>query len=324
VVTDSVFSVSGRLAPLAELHLVARAAGAGLLVDEAHALGVVGDCGRGAAAAVGIAGEPDVVLTATLSKALGSAGGVVLGPAAVRQHLVSTARSFVFDTGLAPPSAAAALAALRLVTPERVAALRANAGALADGVGVARTAGAVVPVPVGDARRAADARDRCRADGVRVGCFRPPSVPRRPVVPAADRARRPQRGGRRPRGEGRAGAPVSVLVVTGTGTAVGKTVVTAALASLARSVTVVRPAQTGVGPDEPGDLDDVVRRAGEHVRTVELARYPDPLSPGGGRASLRPAGALPRRGRGRRPRVRHRARAGGGAGGLLVRFSPTG
>lgn len=72
---------------------------------------------------------------------------------------------------------------------------------------------------------------------------------------------------------------MTVLVVTGTGTGVGKTVVTAAIASLAASVTVIKPAQTGVGPAEPGDLHEVVRRAGPHVRTVELARYPDPLSP---------------------------------------------
>jgi dethiobiotin synthetase len=72
---------------------------------------------------------------------------------------------------------------------------------------------------------------------------------------------------------------VNLVVVTGTGTDVGKTVVTAAIASLAASVSVVKPAQTGLGPGEPGDLDDVVRRAGGHVRTVELARYPDPLSP---------------------------------------------
>ena len=74
---------------------------------------------------------------------------------------------------------------------------------------------------------------------------------------------------------------MALLVVTGTGTGVGKTVVTAALAALGRergSVAVVKPGQTGVGPGEPGDLDDVVRLAGD-VRALELVRYPDPLSP---------------------------------------------
>jgi 8-amino-7-oxononanoate synthase len=177
VVTDAVFSVSGRLAPLGALHEVVRRTGAVLLVDEAHAVGVVGQDGRGAAAVAGLVGEPDVVLTATLSKALGSAGGVVLGSASVRQHLVSTARSFIFDTGLAPPSAGAALAALRLTTPARVRALHRAASSLADALEVPRTDSAVVRVHVGDAGAAAAARDLCLARGVRVGCFRPPSVP---------------------------------------------------------------------------------------------------------------------------------------------------
>ena len=177
LVSDAVFSVSGRLAPLRALHGVAREAGALLVVDDAHGLGVVGASGRGAVAAAGLAGEPDVVVTATLSKALGSQGGVVLGPSAVRRHLVDTARPFIFDTGLAPASVGAALAALRLVDDARVAALRENSLALAEAVGVPPTDGAVVPVIVGSAAAAADARDRCADEGVVVGCFRPPSVP---------------------------------------------------------------------------------------------------------------------------------------------------
>lgn len=177
VVTDAVFSVSGLLAPLSALHEVARDSGALLVVDEAHALGVVGARGRGAAAAAGLAGAPDVVLTATLSKALGSQGGAVLGPAAVRRHLVDTARPFIFDTALAPPCVGAALAALELVDEARVARLQHNALALADAVGVSRTHGSVVPVVLGDARRASAARDACAQEGVLVGCFRPPSVP---------------------------------------------------------------------------------------------------------------------------------------------------
>jgi 8-amino-7-oxononanoate synthase len=177
LVTDAVFSVSGRLAPLAALHEAAREAGAVLVVDEAHALGVIGARGRGAAAAAGIAAEPDVVLTATLSKALGSQGGVVLGPDAVRDHLIDTARPFIFDTGLAPASVAAAQAALRLVDDERVQRLRTNVLALAHALGTAAADGAVVPLHVGDPARAAAARDACAAEGVLVGCFRPPSVP---------------------------------------------------------------------------------------------------------------------------------------------------
>lgn len=176
VVTDAVFSVDGELAPLTRLHDAARRHGAVLLVDEAHAIGVVGPLGAGASAAAGLAGEPDVVLTATLSKSLGSQGGAVLGSAALRGHLIDTARAFVFDTGLAPASAAAALAALALV-PSRVADLQRAAAGLAGALGVPVTPGAVVAVPVGDPHRAVAVQAACLAEGVRVGCFRPPAVP---------------------------------------------------------------------------------------------------------------------------------------------------
>lgn len=105
VVTDAVFSVDGDLAPLRELHLAARTHDALLIVDEAHAIGVIGEAGAGGCRAAGISGEPDVVMTLTLSKSLGSQGGAVAGTAAITDHLVDTARSFIFDTGLAPASA---------------------------------------------------------------------------------------------------------------------------------------------------------------------------------------------------------------------------
>ena len=115
-----------------------------------------------------------------------------------------------------------------------------------------------------------------------------------------------------------------VLVVTGTGTGVGKTVVTAAVAALASSVTVVKPAQTGLAAGEAGDLEEVVRRAGAHVRTVELARYPDPLSP---EAAARRVGAEPLTCQDVTAAV-HACSTSlvlvEGAGGLLVRFSETG
>ncbi len=177
VLTEAVFSVDGDLAPLAALHDVVRRHCAVLLVDEAHGLGVVGPAGAGACAAAGLAGEPDVVLTVTLSKALGSQGGAVLGPAMLREHLVDTARPFGFDTGLAPAAAGAALAALSLVRPARVAALRTATDCLARALGVLPSAGAVVALVLGDAHAAHRAQAACLTEGVRVGCFRPPSVP---------------------------------------------------------------------------------------------------------------------------------------------------
>jgi 8-amino-7-oxononanoate synthase len=177
VVSDAVFSVDGTLAPLRELHEAARRHGALLLVDEAHGLGVLGPAGRGACALLGLDLEPDIVRTVTLSKALGSQGGAVLGPPELRDHLVDTARAFIFDTGLAPAAVGAALAALPLITDDRVAALRHVGTALAGALGIDHTPGAVVRVVVGDPEGAVAAQASCRAQGVRVGCFRPPSVP---------------------------------------------------------------------------------------------------------------------------------------------------
>jgi 8-amino-7-oxononanoate synthase len=184
VVTDSVFSVDGDLAPLAALHEVTRRHGALLIVDEAHALGVLGPDGRGAVHAAGLAGAPDIVRTTVLSKSLGSQGGVVLGAPEIRSALIDTGRSFIFDTGLAPAAAGAALAALDVLRAEpwRPAQARAHARTLADlvaGAGLVPNvpAAAVVSGLVGDPHAAVAAQARCAEHGVRVGCFRPPAVP---------------------------------------------------------------------------------------------------------------------------------------------------
>jgi len=184
VVTDAVFSVDGDLAPLPDLARICRDHGAALVVDDAHGLGVLGEGGRGAVAAAGLAGAPDVVVTVTLSKSLGAQGGAVLGPRRVIDHLVSTARSFIFDTGLAPAGAAAALAALRLLREEPDRAGRARqvavelAGRLgAAGLVVSEPVAAVVSVRAPSPHQAVVWAEACRAEGVAVGCFRPPSVP---------------------------------------------------------------------------------------------------------------------------------------------------
>ncbi|URM99606.1 8-amino-7-oxononanoate synthase [Actinomadura madurae] len=185
VVTDAVFSVDGDLAPLAALHAAVRAHGALLVIDEAHALGVVGDGGRGAAHAAGLAGEPDVVLTLTLSKSLGSQGGAVLGAPEVIDTLVDTGRSFIFDTGLNPPAAGAALAALDVLESEpglpgraRDRAVRLAELAAGSGLETTDPAAAVVPVFLGEPQAAVRAAAICAEHGLRVGCFRPPSVPK--------------------------------------------------------------------------------------------------------------------------------------------------
>ncbi|WP_373138559.1 8-amino-7-oxononanoate synthase [Mycobacterium marinum] len=179
VITDSVFSADGTLAPLRELLAACRRHRALLVIDEAHGLGVRGG-GRGLLHELGLAGAPDVVLTTTLSKALGSQGGAVLGPAAVRAHLIDAARPFIFDTGLAPAAVGAARAALGVLKAEqwRPDAVLQNARELADICDVPETPqSAVVSVLLGDPEVALAAATACLDAGVKVGCFRPPTVP---------------------------------------------------------------------------------------------------------------------------------------------------
>ncbi|HEY2670379.1 MAG TPA: 8-amino-7-oxononanoate synthase [Rugosimonospora sp.] len=182
VVTESVFSVDGDLAPLRALHAACRRHGALLLVDDAHAVGLLGPAGAGAVAAAGLAGEPDVVVTVTLSKAFGAAGGVVAGPRALVAKLVDTGRTFIYDTALPPAVAAGALAALDLIRDGD--ALRAESAERAALVGkrlaghdVSEPAGAVVSVSAPGPAEAVAWAQACRDRGVAVGCFRPPSTP---------------------------------------------------------------------------------------------------------------------------------------------------
>ncbi len=180
VITDSVFSADGDLAPLRRLHDACRRHGALLIVDEAHGLGVRGTGGRGLLEEVGLAGAPDVVMTVTMSKALGSQGGAVLGPAAVRDHLIDAARPFIFDTGLAPAAVGSAWAALRVLIAEpwRAEDVLRYAAELATVCDVPdRPESAVVSVILGAPEVALAAATACLDRGVRVGCFRPPTVP---------------------------------------------------------------------------------------------------------------------------------------------------
>lgn len=190
IVVESIYSVGGDAAPLKELFNLAQEHDAVLLIDEAHSLGVGGVGpfqGRGAVAGTSLTDHPGVVRTATLSKALGSQGGAVLGSSLLREHLVNRSRSFIFDTALAPPAAAAALAAVGIIQQEpwRAAAVHHNAAALAAqlqprpgrSAAVERSAGAVQSIPMPSAEAALAASQAAYAAGVQVGCFRPPSVP---------------------------------------------------------------------------------------------------------------------------------------------------
>jgi 8-amino-7-oxononanoate synthase len=184
VVTESVFSVGGDRAPLADLYAVTSARGAVLLVDDAHAVGLLGPAGAGGGAEAGLSGRDDVVVTATLSKSLGGAGGAVAGPATLIEHLIDTGRTFIYDTAPPPAVIAGVHAALGLarVADGRRAVLSRRAGQVVERLGaagfpVARPAAGVLSVPAPGPEAAVAWAADCRDRGVAVGCFRPPSTP---------------------------------------------------------------------------------------------------------------------------------------------------
>jgi 8-amino-7-oxononanoate synthase len=182
IVTDSVFSMDGDRAPLAGLAALARAYHSWLMVDEAHATGVLGARGAGLAEACGVAADVTVHM-GTLGKALGGAGAYVAGSRALVDVLVNRARSFVYTTGLAPAAVAAAGAALELVAaePERRATLARHADRLRAGIAALgfETWGDthIVPLVVGDNRRALRLAAALEARGVLAHAIRPPTVP---------------------------------------------------------------------------------------------------------------------------------------------------
>jgi len=184
VVTDAVFSMDGDAAPLAELADLCDRFGAMLYVDEAHAVGVLGETGAGLAEALGVKHRVDVEM-GTLGKALGAFGAYVAGDGRLRELLISRARSFVFTTALPPAACGAALRALEIVRaePERRARLHAlmarlKAGLTARGFDVAQVASPIFPVVLGSEARALAAAAALRQRGFFVRAIRPPTVPR--------------------------------------------------------------------------------------------------------------------------------------------------
>jgi len=183
IVTDSVFSMDGDLAPLADLAELARQHGAMLMVDEAHATGVFGAGGRGLAEATG-AEEGVHICIGTLSKALGSAGGFVAGSRELVEWLVNRARPYIFSTAGPPAASAAAAAAIDIVEaePERRRALLDRATRLrerlrADGWDTGESASQIIPILVGDPESTMRLSERLRGSGLLVPGIRPPSVP---------------------------------------------------------------------------------------------------------------------------------------------------
>lgn len=183
VVTESVFSMDGDIAPLADISVAAREHGAWLMVDEAHGAGVFGPRGAGVAAELGMTDAIDVHV-GTLGKALGSFGAYVAGSSALVDLLINRARSFIFTTGLPPSAAAAACAAIDVIErePGRAAGLLQRAADLATrlraaGLSVPCAESQILPIVVGDAGKAVAVMRDLLERGIYVAAIRPPTVP---------------------------------------------------------------------------------------------------------------------------------------------------
>jgi 8-amino-7-oxononanoate synthase len=180
VVTDSVFSMEGDIAPLANLCDVAEQYGAWLMVDEAHATGLYGD-GGGIVQHAGLSDRVEVQM-GTLSKALASQGGYVAGDETLVEHLLNAARSFVFSTGLAPPAAGAGLEALEIAResdrPDRLwkTVDRLRSGLEEMGYEVLGET-QILPVLVGDRERALALDETLESNGIVAPAIRSPTVP---------------------------------------------------------------------------------------------------------------------------------------------------
>lgn len=181
IAVESLYSMDGDRAPLAELASLAARHDGFLVVDEAHATGVSGPAGRGLTAA--LEGRDNLVTLHTCGKALGVSGALVGASAVLCDYFVNRARSFIYSTAPSPLIAAAVREALAMVVdePERRTAfdeLRTFANqALAETLGIEGSGSQILPVPIGDNGRAVRIAARMRAEGFDIRAIRPPTVP---------------------------------------------------------------------------------------------------------------------------------------------------
>ncbi|HEX3000370.1 MAG TPA: 8-amino-7-oxononanoate synthase [Armatimonadota bacterium] len=183
IVTDGVFSMDGDIAPLPQIVELARQYDAMVMVDDAHAAGVIGPSGRGTAAYYGLEQVVDVQL-GTLSKALAAEGAYVAGSQLLIDYLTNRARSFIFSTALSPAAVASAIAALSVLmaNPALVRLLQEKAQYFIArlqraGFALGPSVTPIVPLLVGDAKRTVVFAERLLAEGLVVSAIRPPTVP---------------------------------------------------------------------------------------------------------------------------------------------------
>lgn len=183
IVSDGVFSMDGDIAPLPGLVFLAEKYGAILMVDDAHALGVLGKSGRGSVEHFGLGNHVHIQM-GTLGKALGSFGAYAAGEQNLIKYLLNTARSFMFSTALPPPVCAASIAAIEVLEnePERRERLWRNRnrfvkGLEAFGISVANSETPIVPILIGDSGQALQTGQALLDRGVYASAIRPPTVP---------------------------------------------------------------------------------------------------------------------------------------------------
>ncbi len=288
IVTEGIFSMDGDAPALRDLADLAQRYGAWLVVDEAHACGLLGPEGAGSCAASGIDRHPALVArVVTGGKALGVQGAFAVGSALLCQHLVQRARSFAYTTASSPAVAAALLTAIDLARRAKGARqlVREHARRLTDALGLAPVAGAIVPVPAGSPQQALEAAGELQRRGMWVRAVRPPTVPPgrsqlRLIANATQTSAQiesllfalrelglPRAAAPRPAPAPRMSMP---LFVAGTDTGVGKTVVAALLtraAANAGPATYWKPVQTGP--------DDDARTVRELAGVDALAIHPN-------------------------------------------------
>ena len=194
IVTESIFSMDGDAAPLKEMVALKEKYGAWLMVDEAHATGIVGENGRGLADKLGVSGQIEIQM-GTLGKALGASGGFICGSRVLIDLLVNRARSFIFSTAPVPAAAAAAAAAIRFVQSskgesrriyllKRVEQCRKGFQPVSDFLrngdrrDACPTMGAIIPILIGDESKAIEAAAKLRERNIFVPAIRYPTVAR--------------------------------------------------------------------------------------------------------------------------------------------------
>ena len=183
IVTESIFSMDGDAAPLREIVALKEKYGALLMVDEAHATGILGHDGRGLADALGVSGQIEIQM-GTLGKALGASGGFICGSRPLIDFLVNRARSFIFSTAPVPAAAAAATAGIKVAQSKEGENLRkkllANVAGLQSAIGQRQPAspGAIIPLILGDAGAALEVATKLRAQNIFVPAIRYPTVAR--------------------------------------------------------------------------------------------------------------------------------------------------